>query len=695
MWRRCRWLAAPLGLFLATRLIVFYAGFAGLILVPLNPSLSLRPFYPRSFLFDPFIQGDALGYLGILQTGYWYDPATGVGSATVPPLFPALIAAFQPVVGDAGYAGLVLANLAFAFALALFYRLAAARVGSSGATRAAVLLCVFPYAFLLAAAYPYALVLLLALLSLGALGSGRLWPAALCGALAALAHPLGLALWPAQLVTRPRTWRGLKPGKRAALTIVGDLLALALTPVALGAFALYLRTTGGFSLHRIVATLTGVSGPLFAPAVPAPDAGLILAFNLALGIGALLTTPRVARVLGLPYTTFQVGVLVLAALADPTSLGAATVLAFPAFIAAVIYLSDHDSVETFVLAFSGLALALVTAAFVNWYPIGGTLTVPPPSGPRATLAMFHARLLHAGVRPSALPRDLLLTFDRSILLLGYDPPKDRYAPGEVVPIPLYLYTLETTQRGYEISTRLHDATGRQVDESDSTLWGSANATLFEPGAPTTLLQGHYFRQNLALRLAPTLPSGRYTLDVQVFTVPSFALLPLETTTNGKVDRAIHLNLTVANPRDIGPAKDFSIQHPLGADLGDAIHLLGYDAAVEGGALDVPLYWQARARPDHDYTVFVQALNGEGKVVAQSDSYPLDGRYPTTAWQPGEVVRDVHRLALPSGLPPGAYRLIAGMYRLETLQRLPVLRPGQPSADHVELGQIKLGGGAAR
>ena len=68
----------------------------------------------------------------------------------------------------------------------------------------------------------------------------------------------------------------------------------------------------------------------------------------------------------------------------------------------------------------------------------------------------------------------------------------------------------------------------------------------------------------------------------------------------------------------------------------------------------------------DYTVFVQALAADGRVAAQSDSQPVAGTYPTGIWSPGEVVADTHRLTL----PPGEYRLVAGMYDLATMKRLP-------------------------
>jgi hypothetical protein len=52
-------------------------------------------------------------------------------------------------------------------------------------------------------------------------------------------------------------------------------------------------------------------------------------------------------------------------------------------------------------------------------------------------------------------------------------------------------------------------------------------------------------------------------------------------------------------------------------------------------------------------------------VAQDDHLPLQGRRPTDTWLPGEVIVDQHLLALPSDLPPGPYRLEAGLYDANT------------------------------
>jgi hypothetical protein len=126
---------------------------------------------------------------------------------------------------------------------------------------------------------------------------------------------------------------------------------------------------------------------------------------------------------------------------------------------------------------------------------------------------------------------------------------------------------------------------------------------------------------------------------------------------------------------------------LGARLGDSIDLVGADSArfPDPGTLAVTLAWSADRPVKDNYTVFVQLLGPDGKLVAQSDGWPVGGNLPTSSWLPGEQVRDEHLLTLNPGLPAGNYRLIAGMYLLSTGQRLPVASGG----DFVEIQRVSL------
>ncbi len=81
----------------------------------------------------------------------------------------------------------------------------------------------------------------------------------------------------------------------------------------------------------------------------------------------------------------------------------------------------------------------------------------------------------------------------------------------------------------------------------------------------------------------------------------------------------------------------------------------------GGSLPLTLYWRADTPLKNDYTVFVHLLNAKGATVAQRDTAPRSGAYPTSKWQSGEVVVDEQDVPLPASIGAGDYRIEVGMY----------------------------------
>jgi hypothetical protein len=139
-----------------------------------------------------------------------------------------------------------------------------------------------------------------------------------------------------------------------------------------------------------------------------------------------------------------------------------------------------------------------------------------------------------------------------------------------------------------------------------------------------------------------------------------------------------------------PPQGLAVEYPLLATLGDQVRFLGYDLDPEtveaGQPLTLTLYWQALTRMEREYTVFTHVLGPASQVLAQKDNQPRSGTYPTTQWQPGEVVTDTYRLAIGPDVAPGSYEVEIGMYRLDTETRLPVTgADGRP----VQAGRILL------
>lgn len=138
-------------------------------------------------------------------------------------------------------------------------------------------------------------------------------------------------------------------------------------------------------------------------------------------------------------------------------------------------------------------------------------------------------------------------------------------------------------------------------------------------------------------------------------------------------------------------------------LGDHITLAGYrllnsaaedatDAAspsepppmkiAPGQIVQVQLRWTTDTSLDERYVVFLQVLDEANHLAGQRDAEPA---LSTLDWKPDQPVLDHHGLLVEPGTPPGAYRIITGLYNADTGHRLPVSDGG----DFVELGTLTV------
>jgi hypothetical protein len=96
-------------------------------------------------------------------------------------------------------------------------------------------------------------------------------------------------------------------------------------------------------------------------------------------------------------------------------------------------------------------------------------------------------------------------------------------------------------------------------------------------------------------------------------------------------------------------------------------LRGYDLAPKsarpGETVHVTLYWEALRKTDANYTLFAQLFGREDAKVAQRDTYPGLGHYPTSFWQPGQVIVDEVPIPVASdAVAPTRLRLDVGLYQ---------------------------------
>jgi 4-amino-4-deoxy-L-arabinose transferase-like glycosyltransferase len=97
-------------------------------------------------------------------------------------------------------------------------------------------------------------------------------------------------------------------------------------------------------------------------------------------------------------------------------------------------------------------------------------------------------------------------------------------------------------------------------------------------------------------------------------------------------------------------------------------------------LKIDLYWSTTDIIEEPLVVFVHLVGPDG-IIAQSDSVPLEGNWPSQWWRPGIILHDQHTIDLDAGIDPRQTRIIVGLYHADTTVRLPVFRAdGTPVGD---------------
>jgi hypothetical protein len=184
------------------------------------------------------------------------------------------------------------------------------------------------------------------------------------------------------------------------------------------------------------------------------------------------------------------------------------------------------------------------------------------------------------------------------------------------------------------------------------------------------------------------PPGVFHLHVGLYSLESGAPVSLPIIVDGQPSDQTSI---VIGPIKVGgPPPDVvsasaAPQVALNQSFNNQVTLLGYDVDVSDTQLALTLYWQAETDLPVDYTTFLHLRDDSNQNVAQKDSPPASGRYPTSLWDAGEVIAD--EIILPvDNVSSGLYTPVIGLYNLETGARLPII--GVPD-NELHLEQVVL------
>jgi hypothetical protein len=316
-------------------------------------------------LFADLGDWDATWYEWIARHGY--DPSIGHGNtAAFFPLYPLVWAPLTRLPGPATLWASLVSSLLFGVALCLLYAMTRGRYDDGMARRTVLYLAIFPLTFVFSLPYAESLFLVLALASFVLTWHGNWWWGSIAGALAVLARPVGIALFPA-LVWRRYRERGIA---------VTPYLPLLLLPAAELAFFAYLGWRTGDVLANVhaqergwgrgVSVLPVVLGQAFWDAVTADHLRYLVhvAFTL-LWCGLWYYAWRYLR-LPAEYLIFA-GLLLLLPTSGGliVSMGRFGMVAFPLFWA-LAALGRDDRVDTLVKV--AFPMAMAALIFITYGP---------------------------------------------------------------------------------------------------------------------------------------------------------------------------------------------------------------------------------------------------------------------------------------------------------------------------------------
>lgn len=265
-------------------------------------------------------------------------------------------------------------------------------------------------------------------------------------------------------------------------------------------------------------------------------------------------------------------------------------------------------------------------------------------------------------------------------VIGISHIEDNWLRGRSYTLRVLTRALKPTGKNYTLRLDLYDQQGRSLQIA-------VDAT---PELPTSQwVSGRVFAQNVLVPVWPLTPAPTLTL-LKVSWIDPDTDAALDTHCDGQPcdgrlpGPPVELNKDDTRPFDGAPLAQFD------DDLALARAALPNATLAAGQTLTVSLVWQALRQQPGAVTEFVHVVDAGGALVAQSDGPPNDGRFPPQLLRNRQFMPSVKVIALPATLQPGHYRVRVGLYRPDSLARLPAQSGGAALPDDlVDVGFVDL------
>jgi hypothetical protein len=128
-------------------------------------------------------------------------------------------------------------------------------------------------------------------------------------------------------------------------------------------------------------------------------------------------------------------------------------------------------------------------------------------------------------------------------------------------------------------------------------------------------------------------------------------------------------------------------------FGGFARLVAYEVdrltASPGDSVNVTLYWEPLAHIARNLVSYVHVMDRRGNLVAEASAVPAAGRFPTTSWQPGQLVTDTYTLTIsPTIQAPLVASVEAGLFDPQKYQFIKATdEAGRPASSAIATMRI--------
>ncbi|HRW46686.1 MAG TPA: glycosyltransferase family 39 protein [Caldilinea sp.] len=298
------------------------------------------------------------------------------------------------------------------------------------------------------------------------------------------------------------------------------------------------------------------------------------------------------------------------------------------------------------LAHGLLVAAMIAAAAAGFVVLRDAFALPPAAGAMA-----------------APQRALDARFDGGMRVVGVDfPAGAAVAPGSTLPVTLYFTTDAPIAEDYTLFLHL-------AGEGDELLYQFDGVAQAGRHPTRQWVPGMLFADRYDIPIPATASPQLATLSLGFYPAEDANLRRPLIDASGQVlgDRLVLAPVRIVEPGQGAPAA----APPL-ARFDNGITLLGaqLQSGEDGMPAGVSLTWGTTTTLHSDYTVFVQVLDAENRILAQVDQQPQEGQSPTSTWRAGDVVQDAAAWTADTS---GWARVIVGLYGADGV-RLGVVEP---------------------